>query len=131
MPSALIEVRREYTVEQETAIIEAVHSALCESLKVPEADRCTRLVVHQPHRFAAPSNLEQDEYYTLINIDLFKGRALVTKKRLYKTIVRNLAPLGIPADHVKIVLHEIPKASWGLRGGLPASEIELGFEVEI
>jgi len=30
MPSVLIEVRQQYTAEVESAIMEAVHSALCE-----------------------------------------------------------------------------------------------------
>lgn len=124
MPSALIEVRREYTAEQETALIEAAHAAICESLKVPADGRTVRLVVHAPHRFAPPEGLEQPEYFTLISIDLFKGRSLVTKKRLYRAIVRNLETFDIPASHLKIVLHEIPKANWSVRGGIPASEVE-------
>jgi len=131
MPSVFIEVRRQYTQEQEVAIIEAVHAALREGLRIPEWDRNVRLFVHEPHRFAVPLNRAQPEFYTHISIDMFAGRSLEAKKRLYQAIVNNLKPFGIPADHVKILLREIPKENWGIRGGLPASEVELGFEVNI
>ena len=32
-------------------------------------------------------------------------------------IVRNLAALGIPPDHVTVVLREAAKENWGIRGG--------------
>ncbi len=36
MPSVLIEIRRQYTQEQEVALMEAVHSALREAFNAPE-----------------------------------------------------------------------------------------------
>jgi len=32
---------------------------------------------------------------------------------------------------VFIVLNEQPRENWGIRGGIPASEIGLGFKVDI
>jgi hypothetical protein len=43
--------------------------------------------------------------------------------------VRNLDPLGIPADQVKILLRESPSEDWGIRGGVQASDVDLGFEI--
>jgi hypothetical protein len=98
-------------------------------LKIPEWDKTVRLIVHEPHRF--PPTPGRDERYTLISIDLFTGRFLDAKKSLYKAIVKNLAPFGIPGDHIKVLLREIPVENWGIHGGLPASEVELGFEVNV
>lgn len=53
------------------------------------------------------------------------------KRNLYQGIVERLEDLGIPRSHVKIILNEVAKENWGLRGGKPASEIELGFTVEV
>jgi phenylpyruvate tautomerase PptA (4-oxalocrotonate tautomerase family) len=129
MPTATIEVRKTYTFEQETGIIDAVHAAMMEGLKIPEWDKTVRLIVHQPHRF--PATPGRDERYTVISIDLFSGRSLAAKKALYHAIVNNLAPFGIPSDHIKILLREIPAENWGIRGGVPASEVDLGFEVNV
>ena len=50
MPSVFIEVRREYTPDQETAIMEAVHAALRQAFRILPGDRNVRLVAHAPHR---------------------------------------------------------------------------------
>jgi phenylpyruvate tautomerase PptA (4-oxalocrotonate tautomerase family) len=129
VPNVTIEVRKRYTREQEVAIIDAVHAALMEGIKTPDWDKTTRLVVHEPHRFATPP--KKDDRYTLVDIDLFSGRSLNAKKALYRAVVKNLGQLGIPADHVKILLRESPAENWGIRGGVPASEVELGFKVDV
>ena len=54
MPSVLIEVRRQYTLEQEVALMEAVHRALREAFKIGPGDKNVRLIVHEPHRFGYP-----------------------------------------------------------------------------
>jgi phenylpyruvate tautomerase PptA (4-oxalocrotonate tautomerase family) len=129
VPNAEIEIRRQYTPDQEESIIDAVHAAMIEGLKIPEGDKTIRLVVHEPHRFPAPPGMS--DRYTLINIDLFIGRSIDAKKKLYCAIVKNLEPLGIPAHHVKSLLRESPSEDWGIRGGVPASEVDLGFDVNV
>ncbi len=129
MPNVEIEVRRQYTPDQEARIIDAVHSAVVEGLKIPEEDKTIRLVVHEPRRF--PVSQSKSDRYTLVNIDLLAGRSLNAKKTLYRAIVRNLEPLGIPPGQVKILLRESPSDNWGIRGGLPASEVDLGFEIDV
>ena len=129
MPNATIEVRRRYSAGEEEGLVNAVHAAMMEALRTPEWDRTIRLVVHEPHRFATPP--DRSDRYTLVEIDLFSGRSLAAKKALYRAIVRNLAPFGIPADDVKVLLRESPAENWGIRGGVPASEVELGFKVDV
>jgi phenylpyruvate tautomerase PptA (4-oxalocrotonate tautomerase family) len=131
MPSVLIEVRRQYTTEQEVALIEAVHAALREAFKILPGDRNVRLVVHEPHRFACPPARDRPEAYTHISIDAFAGRSLEAKRNLYRAIVTNLEPLGIPRDHVKILLRELPRENWGIRGGQAGTDVELGFKVDV
>ncbi|HQR03233.1 MAG: tautomerase family protein [Proteobacteria bacterium] len=131
MPSVLIEVRSHYTQEQEIALMEAVHMALREAFKIMPGDKNVRLVVHEPHRFAYPPAIKNPDFYTHISIDAFAGRSLDAKRNLYKAIVANLESLGIPKDHVKILLREIPKENWGIRGGQAGCDVELGFTVEV
>jgi len=129
MPTATIEVRKTYTREEEMNIIDAIHAAMMEGLKTPQWDKNIRLVVHEPHRFASPP--DKDERYTLVNIDLFAGRSLEAKRALYQAIIANLETCGIPADHVLILLREAIPENWGVRGGLPASEVDLGFKINV
>lgn len=131
MPSVLIEVRQKYPQEREIALMEAVHAALCEAFKILPGDKNVRLVVHEPHRFACPPDREKPAFYTHISIDAFAGRSLEAKRNLYKAIVSNLESFGIPKNHVKILLREIPKENWGIRGGQAGCDVELGFKIEV
>ena len=131
MPSVLIEVRQQYSQDQEVAIIDAVHMALRKAFKIVPTDKNVRLLVHEPHRFACPPNKEQPSAYTHISIDAFAGRSIDAKRALYQAIVNNLEPLGIPKDHVKILLREIPKENWGIRGGQAGCDVDLGFKIDV
>jgi phenylpyruvate tautomerase PptA (4-oxalocrotonate tautomerase family) len=131
MPTVLIEVRKPYTPEQEMGLIEAVHAALREAFKIKPGDRDVRLIVHEPHRFACPPACEKPEAFTLIGIDAFAGRSVDAKRNLYRAIVANLEPFGIPKNHVKIVLREQPRENWGIRGGQAACDVDLGFKVDV
>jgi phenylpyruvate tautomerase PptA (4-oxalocrotonate tautomerase family) len=131
MPSVLIETRTHYPPEQEIQIIDAVHSALQAAFKILPHDKNVRLIAHEPHRFACPPNRAQPDRYTHISIDCFAGRSLDAKRLLYRLIVENLFELGIPKDHVKIALREIPRENWGIRGGQAGCDVELGFKVDV
>ena len=131
MPSVLIEVRRQYTRDEEMGVMDAVHAALQSAFKIKASDRNVRLIVHEPHRYACPPDREKPEYVTHISIDAIAGRSLDAKRKLYETIVNNLEPFGIPKSHVKVLLRDVPRENWGIRGGQAACDVELGFTVEV
>jgi hypothetical protein len=131
MPSVLIEVRKHYAREQEIAMMTAVHEALLSAFRILPGDRNVRMVMHEPHRFACPAQLAQPELYTHVTIDAIAGRSLDAKRALYRAIVANLEPRGIPKDHVKILLRESPLENWGIRGGQAACDVELGFKIDV
>ncbi len=128
MPIARIEVRRSRSAEEVEAFIEAVYQAQREALKVPEGDRQIRYVEHRPEHFAIPP--EKSDNYTYVEINIFPGRSLDAKRKLYASIVRRFAALGVAAEDILIVLHEPPLDNWGLRGK-PASEVDLGFSLDV
>lgn len=129
MPTAAIEIRRKYPVDEETALIGAVQDAMVTALKVPPWTTSIRLFVHEPHRFAGPPG--KSDRYTLVTIDCFIGRTLETKRALYQAMALNLARCGIPSDHLKVLLREVPRENWAIRGGMPASDVALGYDVNI
>ena len=131
MPGTTIEVRRPYSPEQEIRILEAVQAALIEGFKIPPEDRCVRLISYEPHRFLCSPKKSQPDRYTLVTVTAFSGRSAEAKRNLYQAIVRRLSEEGIPKDCVTIVLVEVPRENWGLAGGQMASEIDLGFKVDV
>jgi phenylpyruvate tautomerase PptA (4-oxalocrotonate tautomerase family) len=129
MPVAKIEVRRARPAHEVQALIEAVYQAQRETLEVPEDDRQIRYVEHRPEHFAVPPG--KSENYTFVEILLFPGRSAAAKRRLYQGIVQRFGALGIAATDILIVVQEPPLGNWGVRGGLPASEIDLGFNLNV
>lgn len=129
MPIAKIEVRRSRPAHEVRALIEAVYQAQREALKVPEGDHQIRYIEHKSEHFVVPPG--KSENYTFVEIQLFPGRTLEAKKNLHQGIVKRFGDLGIEPKDVVIVLHEPPLENWGIRGGLPASEVELGFSVNV
>ena len=130
MPKVLIEVRKQYSITEENLLIKAVHSAIEIAFKRPD-DINVALLVHEPHRFTAPLTLKHPELYTHVSIDCIIGRSLDTKRALYRLIVENLEPLGIPKNHIKILLRENSKENWGIRGGQAACDVDLGYTIEV
>jgi len=129
MPLAKIEVRKSRPADQITDMIEAVYQAQLESLQVPEGDRQIRYFEYKPEHFAVPPG--KTENYTLVEITLFLGRSLEAKRNLYKSIVRRFGDLGIDPTDIIIVLNEPPLDNWGIKGGLPASEVDIGFKLNV
>ena len=128
MPNTLIATRSGWITDP-AAVIDAIQSALREALKIPEWDRTLRLIQHPASHFAVPPG--RGEKFTLVEITMFSGRSMDAKRVLYQAIVRNLAALGVPALDIKITLIETPPENWGVRGGTPASEIDLGFKIDV
>ncbi len=129
MPLVRIETIKGRTPEQKKALLAAVHDALVETLRIPDGDRTQRLHELAPEDFERPPG--RSDRYTLIEIAMFPGRSLDAKRRLYQSLVSKLGALGtLPAD-VFIVLHEPPMENWSVRDGIPATEMNLGFEVRV
>ena len=109
----------------------AVHGALQTAFGILPHDRNVRLLVHEPHRFACPPGKAQPDRYTHISVDAIEGRSLDAKRALYRHIVESLEPLGVPRDHVKVPIRDVPPSNWGIRGGVAACDVDLGFEVNV
>ncbi len=129
MPLVKIETRKSWSASQKKEIMEAIHSAMRKALKIPENDRDIRFHEYHPEDFQVSP--EKTENYILVEISMFTGRSLQVKKDLYQGIVANLGKQGILTSDVFIVLHEVPLENWGIRGGNPASEVDLGFKVDV
>jgi Tautomerase enzyme len=102
---------------------------MIDALKVPEDTHPVRLCEYDADAFLIPN--QSSTAFTLIEATVFSGRTIGTKRRLYTCLIDELGKTGIAANNIRIVLYEVSRENWGLKGGIPASEIDLGFEVEI
>ncbi|HEY5583851.1 MAG TPA: tautomerase family protein [Ruminiclostridium sp.] len=130
MPLVKIEIFKGKTAEYKKAILDGVHSALVQAFKIPDDDRMQRLYELDKENFeVTPTKTEQ---CTLIEITAFKGRSSEAKRKLYSEIVNNLKiNPGIDGNDIVIVINEPSLENWGVRGGNPANEVNLGFKIEV
>ena len=129
MPLVNISIREGRSASEKKALLDAVHRALVEAFKIPEGDRNQRLFEFSEENFEISEG--KTDRYTLIEITAFPGRSLEAKRKLYQAISKKLEALGIPSNDVFIVLQEPPLENWGIRGGLPASEVDIGFKLNV
>lgn len=128
MPSTRI-VTGAWARGQELKVIEAVQAALVSALKIPEKDRDVVIDTYDETNRIVMTGRSQR--FTRVEVTLFAGRSLDAKRALYKALNTNLVALGVPETEVKTILIEVPAENWGLRGGHPASEIDLGFKIDV
>ncbi len=130
MPLVRITIRTGKSPGYKKALLDGIHAALVHAFKIPECDRFQALQELDPDRFEIPGN--RTDNVTLIEITAFKGRTAEAKKALYQRIVGNLSVSpGIRGDDIMIIVHEPPLENWGIRGGQPASQVDLGFKVDV
>lgn len=131
MPSALIEIRRPTTPEEDGLLIDAVHDSLVAAFRIPEGDRQIRLRSYPPHRMVRGRGAQVSDHYTRVTIDCFAGRSTDAKRRLYREIVERMEQLGTSPSDVSILVRESALQNWGIRGGQAACDVDLGFDVTV
>lgn len=130
MPLVKVEIIKGKSREYKQALLDGIHSALVEAFRIPDWDRMQRLYELERENFETATS--KTERFTLIEITAFHGRSIEAKKSLYSAIIRNLGQSpGINGHDITIVLHEPPLENWGIRGGRPANEVDLGFKVKV
>ena len=81
MPSSRI-VTGEWARGREMELIEAVPSAMLNTIKIPEWDRDVVVDLYDGNRPIIPTG--RSERFTRIEIELFSGRSMEAKRALYR-----------------------------------------------
>jgi 4-oxalocrotonate tautomerase family enzyme len=69
--------------------------------------------------------------YTIIEISMFEGRAVETKKQLIRLLFERVGSLcDRQPNEIEITITETPRHNWGLRGQ-PGDELGLPYKVEV
>jgi phenylpyruvate tautomerase PptA (4-oxalocrotonate tautomerase family) len=79
--------------------------------------------------FIVPGN--RSGKYALIEITALAGRSRDAKKKLYRSIVDRLGKFGIDPGDTMIVINEPTKENWGINGGYPADEVDVGYKLDV
>jgi phenylpyruvate tautomerase PptA (4-oxalocrotonate tautomerase family) len=129
MAVASVELCWEAGSQTRRAVIEAVAEVLVDTLRVPAGEPTVIAVVRHAEDVVFPAKLR--DRYTIVTVSLFSGRSLATKRLLYERIVQRLHRCGVAPTDVLIVLDEVPVENWGVDGGSPASDVDVGFKIDV
>jgi phenylpyruvate tautomerase PptA (4-oxalocrotonate tautomerase family) len=116
MPLITIHLVTGKTEEYKKAVMDGVHHALVKAFGIPDSDRLQCLLELPTEHFQGLDYMQADR--VVISVRAFSGRSKQVKAMLYQQIIANLgqAP-GIRAQDIFIVVEDIPKENWGIRGG--------------
>jgi 4-oxalocrotonate tautomerase family enzyme len=127
MPSVRIDLIEGKSPEFVKQLIETVGECVVNTLQLPVDDKNIRAMEYKTYAFMAKA-----PYQYFIEVYLFAGRTKETKAKLFQSIINSLERvLDINPKEVFIILNEQPKDNWAVRGGIQASDIDLGFKVDI
>jgi len=129
MPIVTIVMQKGKSGEYKKSLLEAVHQALVMAFKIPDHDRNQRIIEIDPENFEYEEG--KSENFLTIEMTVFSGRSLQAKKALYKEIATQMETLGVNSSDILITLNEPPLENWGIRGGYPASEVDIGFKLDV
>ncbi len=106
-----------------------IHACVVEALHYPPDKRAHRFFPLEKSDFYYPP--DRSERYTILEISMFEGRSVETKKHLIRLLFERVEQeLGIAAKDLEVTVFETPKHNWGFRGS-PGDEISLNYKVEV
>lgn len=115
--------------KRRSALSDAIHEALMAAFELPEDKRFQRFIGLDEADFIHPKDRSAD--YTIIEISVFEGRSMESKKKLVRFLYLGaLEKAGIANQDLEITIFETPRSSWGIRG-MPADELTLNYRVDV
>jgi phenylpyruvate tautomerase PptA (4-oxalocrotonate tautomerase family) len=108
---------------------EVIHSCVVDALQYPADKRAHRFFPLDAADFFYPAG--RTDRYIIIEISMFEGRTIETKKRLIRLLFERIqSALEISPQDIEITITETPRHNWGFRG-LPGDEIDLTYKVTV
>jgi 4-oxalocrotonate tautomerase family enzyme len=115
MPQTKIYAQTHWISTHRNQLSAAIQSCLVEAMGFPADLRFQRFIPLEPENFLYPE--PRTERYTLIEISLFVGRSDDQKRTLIQLLFQRLqAELNLDPMDVEILIVELPKQNWGVRG---------------
>jgi phenylpyruvate tautomerase PptA (4-oxalocrotonate tautomerase family) len=112
------------------ALSDTIHNCMQSVLGMPEDKRAHRFVPLEKEDFYYPSG--RSDAYTVIEINLMKGREPDTQKQLIQTLFKEIeSTIGIKPIDIEITIKEQEKYQWGFRGITGDKAVDLKYKVNV
>lgn len=120
---------REHLDPIKKALSDAIHSCIVDALQFPPDKRAHRFFPMEAEDFHFPASASPR--YTIIEISMFEGRAVETKKALIRLLFTRIGErCDRKPNEIEVTLTETPRHNWGFRG-MPGDEVGLSYKVEV
>ena len=112
-----------------TKLSDVIHSCVVDALSFPQDKRAHRFFALDAENFYYPTG--RTPRYTIVEISMFEGRSVETKKNLIRLLFERVQrELDLAPADLEVTITETPKHNWGFRGQ-PGDEIGLEYKVEV
>lgn len=109
------------------ALSKVIHECVVEAFAYPQEKKAHRFIYIEEDSFFYFD--ERSEKHTIIEINLFEGRSISSKKKLYQLLFDRFEnELDIMPIDLEITLIETPLHNWGIRGK-SGDELQLNYKV--
>ena len=126
MPLVHVALARGYSKTDLIRLMDEIMQCVRIVLRLPANDTNICIQEHDPDLF-----IMKKPYEMIIRIAMFKGRSKETKSLLFNALVTRLHDsMGIDPQSVFILIIEEPLENWGIRGGIPASEMQEHYSAQ-
>ena len=112
MPLVTISVRAVFSPQEREALSQAIHRSLMEAIGIPDTDFNHRIITLDESDWHLPAG--RSTRFVCIEIRMYPGRTAEMKRRLYRSIERELGSLGIAPGDVFVIIDEPPKENWSV-----------------
>ena len=109
---------------------DVIQHCMNQALGLPEDKRSHRFIPMDKEDLYFPGG--RSEAYTVIEINMMKGRKEETKKQLIKALFREIeTEIGISPVDIEIIIKEQPAHCWGFRGMTGDEVKDLKYKVSV
>jgi 4-oxalocrotonate tautomerase len=121
VPLVRISLRSGKSQEYQTAIADAVHQAMVETINVPPLDRFQLITEHDPGSLIYDPtylDIKRSDDIVIIQVTLNTGRTVEMKRAFYARLAELLHQNpGLRKEDVMITLVEVGKENWSFGNG--------------
>jgi phenylpyruvate tautomerase PptA (4-oxalocrotonate tautomerase family) len=108
---------------------DVIHSCIVDALQFPPDKRVQRFFPMQAEDFHYPASASPR--YTIIEISMFEGRTVDTKKNLIRLLFQRIGEkCDRKPNEIEVTITETPRHNWGFRGQ-PGDEVALTYKVDV
>jgi 4-oxalocrotonate tautomerase family enzyme len=120
---------REHLDPVKRALSDVIHSCVVDALQFPPEKRAHRFFPMEREDFFYPGSASPR--YTIIEISMFEGRTVETRKNLIRMLFSRLVEKCDRApNEIEVTITETPRHNWGFRGQ-PGDELALTYKVDV